>query len=426
MSTAKKQIALIGVVTLCLGSAEASEWEDVCWTPHDDFLEERSEYLDFSYSWVNVNAVRATYFVGKPTYLMLTRLEGAAFDAVTGLGGGPVGVVASVAYGQGIDAAMALLADIVETPQDMAAEIGGRTMEAGIRAMNENYRLYRRGLSRLDDATKLDFRQNQVYVDLMGSAKRLYLAAKEDRAVSSVDPAVLDALSGLEMILASTPLVGGMATVLEITEVIRQSGINLEGYTPYGEYLRSMASVRSANGIIPCSMGEPVDSDEIRVDDTVRDSAGAPLESTSVDIEVRSIEAYVGGSVTVNGAFTASETMLTRAGWVIVLPDRSELSCMDGTISRNYGCRGRGWSRHGFVENDIFLRGFREAGLYRIYFDASRSPSDVSLGAGNASAMVERWGRTGSFDGQRTVVVEFPGVRIAAGDVMLLAEIDVR
>ena len=426
MSTAKRQIALIGVVALCLGSAEANEWEGVCWTPHDDFIEERSEYLDFTYSWVNVNAVRATYFVGKPTYLMLTRLEGAAFDAVTGLGGGPLGVVASVAYGQGVDAALALLADIAETPQDMATEIGGRTMEKGIRAMNENYRLYRRGLSRLDNATKLEFRQNQIYVDLMGSAKKLYLAAKEDRAASSIDPAVLDALSGLETILASTPLVGGVATVMEITEILRQSGINLEGYTPYGDYLRSLASVRSANGIVPCGTNGPADFGEIRADATGGDIVEPPLESTLVDVDVRSVEAYVGGNVTVSGAFAASEAMLTRAGWVIVLPDGSELSCMDGTISRTYGCRGRGWSRHGFVENDIFLRGFRDAGLYRIYFDASRSPHQVSLGAGHASALVERWGRAGSFDGQRTEVVEFPGVRIAAGDVVLLAEIVVR
>ena len=119
--------------------------------------------------------------------------------------GGPSGVIASVVIGQGVDVAMALLRDVVETPRDLAAEIGGRTMERGMQALNKNYRLYRRNIANLDDATKLAFRQNQVYADLMGPAKELYLAAKEDRSTSSVDPDVVNILSGLETVFASTP-----------------------------------------------------------------------------------------------------------------------------------------------------------------------------------------------------------------------------
>ena len=44
-----------------------------------------------------MNAVRVTYFVGKPAYALISKVDDAAFDAVTGLGGGPWGVAKTIA-----------------------------------------------------------------------------------------------------------------------------------------------------------------------------------------------------------------------------------------------------------------------------------------------------------------------------------------
>ena len=245
-------LLLIAFALSFIPVAEASEWEGVCWSPHADYFEERSGHLNFTYSGLNVTFVNAVYYIGKPAYLTISKIEDIAFDAVMGLGGGPSGVVAAVIIGQGIDVGMALLGNMVETPQVMAAEIGGRTMEKGILALNENFDVYRNGVSALDDAAKLEFRQNQVYVDLMGPAKTLFLAATEDESVSSVDPAIVNALSGLETILTQTPLIGGAAKLLEVASIIRQSGIGIESYGPYRDYLRELAAVREANEIITC------------------------------------------------------------------------------------------------------------------------------------------------------------------------------
>ena len=164
---------MLGLAGPCLGggNVHAGEWTDVCWSSHADYFEERSEYLELTYSRLNVNMVRATYLVGKPAYALITKLEGVAFDAVTGLGGGPWSIAQSVIYGQGMEAGTALLRNVLEHPQHLATEVGGRTMERGLAALNRNYRRFRRGISALDDAAKLEFRQDQVSVDLMGPAK---------------------------------------------------------------------------------------------------------------------------------------------------------------------------------------------------------------------------------------------------------------
>ena len=248
--------AFLGVFALC-PAVQAGEWKGVCWSPHANYFEERSDDLDFTYSRLNVAAVRAVYYGGKPAYSIISNVDDIAFDAVTGLGSGPWGVVASVVMGQGVDAAVALLRDVLETPQHLAVEIGGRTMDRGIRALNENNRFFRRGISELDDAAKLRFRQNQVYVDLMGPGKRLYLSAKDGRSASSVDPAMLNTLSAVESILAQTTGLGSAATLVEIVDVLRQAGIDLESYGPYQDYQRGVTAAQDANGIIPCMNEEP-------------------------------------------------------------------------------------------------------------------------------------------------------------------------
>ena len=177
------------------------------------------------YSALNVDAVRATYFVGKLAYALISRVDDAAFDAVTGLGGGPWGVARSVICGQGMDAGLALLRNILETPQHLATEVGGRTMEIGIAALNRNYRRFRHGISALDDAGRLNFRQDQVYVDLMGPAKKLYLAAKDDHSTVVIVPDVLGALSAAEITFAGTTITGRKAKVVEFLDVLRQSGM---------------------------------------------------------------------------------------------------------------------------------------------------------------------------------------------------------
>ena len=441
MRIAKRFIVVLGILASSLGSVDASEWEGVCWSRHDDYFAERAEYLNLTYSWLNVNAVRSVYSLGRPTYFMLSRLEDVGFDVVTGLGGGPSGVIASVVIGQGVDVAMALLRDVVETPRDLAAEIGGRTMERGMQALNENYRLYRRNIANLDDATKLAFRQNQVYADLMGPAKELYLAAKEDRSTSSVDPDVVNILSGLETVFASTPFAGAAAAAVpEITDIIRQSGIGLEGYAPYEDYQDSLSAVRDANGIQPCASDGPSSASYPDIEVLEREPVASPEEPPTeefptevppapeppANLEVASVDAFVGGSVTVDGIFEARRATVSGAGFMIELPDGSQLSCMGGALNPAHGCGGRGRSQGGFVENLIVLRGFPDPGTYRIYFNASGSSSSVTLPAGHANAIIDRWPRTASFEGSRTVILDLSRRRIGVGDVVLLAEIVVR
>ena len=479
MRMVRRLIAVLGLAGPCLvgGNVQAGEWTDVCWSSHADYFEERSEYLELTYSRLNVNMVRSTYLVGKPAYALITKLEGVAFDAVTGLGGGPWSIAQSVIYGQGIEAGTALLRNVLEHPQHLATEVGGRTMERGLAALNRNYRRFRRGISALDDAAKLEFRQDQVSVDLMGPAKKLYLAAKDDSSAAFVDSDALAALSVAENTFAGTTVIGRMATVVEFLDVVRQSGIDLDNYAPFRAYQSSVNAVRDANGIIACVTEEPPGADRPDVVVAAPEAAepprdyvammsceggsivacrrycydwcdhdgdgsirGGPPEGTCYtecnrdcdrwclsaepppDPEAPSVKAYIGGSVVLSALFSAkTKAELDEAGLLIVLPDGARLSCMDGTLDRFHECRGRRWSPNGFAENSIRIRGFRHAGRYRIYFDASRSSSGVTLHV--ADGLVERWSRTASFDGYRGAGLEFEERHVAGGDAVLLATI---
>ena len=63
---------------------------------------------------------------------------------------------------------------------------------------------------------------------------------------------MLDTLSALESILTQTIGRGRVATVAEIADVLRQSEIDLESYSPYQVYQRGVTAAREANGIIAC------------------------------------------------------------------------------------------------------------------------------------------------------------------------------
>ena len=474
----RRLTAFFGAVVLGFFGVEASAWTGVCWSPHTDHLERRSEYLEFTYSTLNVATVQAVYFLGRPTYIAISEIEDIAFDAVTGLGGGPWGVVRSVIYGQGVDAAMALLRDFLEDPQQLATEIGARTMEKGISAFQENNRLYRRGVSLLDEADRLQFRRNQVYVDLMGPAKNLYLTARDDQTSSSSDDAMLRALSAVEATLRNSYALGAVLTVVELTDMFLQSGVDLETYAPYRDYQRDLDLIREANGIIPCAeeqsdadnqeaeaaveaetlelpqdyvpmlmcTGESIGSCrqycyatcDYDADGSIRGGAGEGTcyadcnrdcdrlclstdEPAPQDVPL--VEAYLGGSITLNGVLSATtSTALDDAGLAIILPDGSRLSCMAGETDSAYGCGGRRWVPNAYMENHITIRGFRHPGSYLIYLDASRSSSNVTLHVGDA--LVERWSPTASaFDGYRITGLEFEEKTAAAGDTLLLAEI---
>ena len=101
-------VAFLSVMVLC-PAVEAGVWKGVCWSPHANYFEERRDYLNFTYSRLNVAAVRAVYYGGKPAYSIISKVDDIAFDAVAGLGSGPWGVVASLAIGQGVDSAVELL-----------------------------------------------------------------------------------------------------------------------------------------------------------------------------------------------------------------------------------------------------------------------------------------------------------------------------
>ena len=245
-------ICFLSAIALSLVSMEANAWDDVCWTPHEDYFDERKEELDFEYSWLNVNSVRTVYFIGKPAYALVMQSDDLAFDVVTSLGSSLAAVVTTIALDLGTDAALEFLRTALEDPRELAAEIGGRTMERGLSGLNDNYRVYTRGISGLSDAAKLEFRQRQVYVDLMGPAKELYKTARDDESATSAGPAVLDNMSALESVLDSMKGLGLLAATMEVAEALQQAGTGLETYPPYAEYQQAVAAVHDANGIIPC------------------------------------------------------------------------------------------------------------------------------------------------------------------------------
>ena len=253
----REVICFLSAMALSLVSMEANAWDDVCWTPHDDYFDERKEEFDFEYSWLNVNSVRTVYFIGKPAYALVMQSDDLAFDVVTSLGSSLAAVVTTIALDLGTDAALEFLRTALEDPRELAAEIGGRTMERGLSGLNDNYRVYTRGISGLSDAAKLEFRQRQVYVDLMGPAKDLYNTARDDESAMSAGPAVLDNMSALESVLDSTKGLGLLAATMEVAEAIQQTGAGLESYPPYAEYQQAVAAVHEANGIIPCRPTEP-------------------------------------------------------------------------------------------------------------------------------------------------------------------------
>ena len=477
-----KYLAFLLMTYVALGTAAGSvrAWAGVCWSPHAEHFEERAKLYEFTYSRANYFAVRSVHAVGKPAYVAGSKLGDVAFDAVTGLGGGPWGVVAAVLAGQGQDAAMRLVGTVLRNPEQLAAEIGGRTMEKGIAALRVNYRMHRQGLVQLSEDEKQRFRENQVYVDLLGPAKALYLAAEGHGPSESSIGDLSIALAAVQKTLSDSGAVGAVLTAAELRRKLANAGVDLGHYAPYREYERQLALVRKANGITPCqdgigtersaetvldnnalppqskrktytSMAECADgafgpcrqfcfatcdhnedgaisggSDEGRChQECNRDCERLCIIEPSVPEEAsRHIEAYVNGQVHVSGILQSPVTAaLDNAGFRLVAPDGADAACFGPWIDARYGCHANGRNRWptGGIEDALTVRTFSTPGRYRLVLDASRSPGAITLRV--ASGYVGRGSSKGSQTRLPNESFEFENMTVEAGEMVVLREI---
>ena len=125
-------------------------YAETCQESNFNYFEKHRKALDVQYSKLNINAVGAVYYIGKPAYLILDKSIDYTGEAVIGFGeGGPTGVLAQVIVKGGFDAGMSKLNKALGTPQQLALEISANDMARGMQALEDNQRLYKKGLTNL-------------------------------------------------------------------------------------------------------------------------------------------------------------------------------------------------------------------------------------------------------------------------------------
>ena len=230
-------IAVLALIT------PTKTYAETCQEANLNYQEKHKKELDVQYSGLNINAVRAVYYIGRPTYLILDKFNDYAGDAVIGFGqGGPAGVLAQVIVKGGVDAGIAKLNKFLGTPQQLALEIGANDMARGMQALEDNQRLYKKGLNNLSANEHIEFSRNEKYAELMGYAKKLYLAAKNDRNTYSTMDAELEVGSSITEVLADSSILSNVVKVAKVHEVLRRSKLPIDTYKPLVNYRATVDS----------------------------------------------------------------------------------------------------------------------------------------------------------------------------------------
>ena len=219
------------VVTNSIASSKSD-----CKISDTDYFSKRKKEFKFQYSGLNVNSIRAVYYIGRPSYNVLIKIDNIAMSAASGIGGGPHGMVTAIILDQGIDVGLSILRSIVTNPIQFSRELGAKEMENGIKAMNANYRLYKKGIDKLTTLEKQTFRNNQLQVDILGYAKQLYLVAGEDNHSYSPVDSQLEALDNFSDAILETKAIKGILTLAKITDIFSRNKLELNQYKQLVDY----------------------------------------------------------------------------------------------------------------------------------------------------------------------------------------------
>ncbi len=218
------------------------------WMSDSAYFDTREKHFRVFYSRLNINTTRVVHAFGKDAYNLIIKFDDITFDAAEGFGkGGPKMAAINIIKSQGIEAAMLFLNMYLDTPQQLSRELANKAMKDGIRAMNENYRLYKYGLDDLSSVEKKLFRKNQIKVDLLGAAKKLYNAAGEDRESFTKNDAILNSVAKLEDMLLATKIPGRAISVSKAMAIFDRANLPLKSYKPFVYYTHSIDIAHALN-----------------------------------------------------------------------------------------------------------------------------------------------------------------------------------
>lgn len=108
-------VSLLAITIIHPLNAMSSNSKEYKYT-NSQFFSKKEKAIRLQYSALNVNATRAVYYVGKPTYAAIQELDSIALSAASGLGGGLHGMFAAVIVDQGISRGLELLQKYVKNP----------------------------------------------------------------------------------------------------------------------------------------------------------------------------------------------------------------------------------------------------------------------------------------------------------------------
>lgn len=248
----KTRITLITILFVTLFNlGESIAQEKVVWMSDSQYFQENKKFLSVTYSFINVNLVKAVGLIGKPTNEMLDKFQSITNDAISGASkAGPKGALASIIKGQGLELGLIAINDYFQTPQHLANEVGSVAIADGIKALNENYDLYQMGISSLSTSQKRKFRENQVKVDALGEAKKLYNISKADRDKSFEFEEAFNAVGELEQLFTKSKYFNEAVFIAKIAEILKRSNIPVDHYIPFNNYTSQLNLISRKNYIV--------------------------------------------------------------------------------------------------------------------------------------------------------------------------------
>lgn len=211
------------------------------------YIQKRQKYLKFYYSGINYSMTLVTYHIGKTTWDVLQVAPDISIDILSGMKyGGIHGAIASVVVNQGIDLAVKFTKLWLKNPASVSESIGATAMSEGIRAMKENRKLFLKGWYKLTKQERKKFRKNQIAVDLLGEAKKLYLTAQADNNDYTGGDKELTALDQIEDLLNKSQRVSNVMNFYKVLTIL-ESFSQIKGYQPYNNYAKAIDTVMAIN-----------------------------------------------------------------------------------------------------------------------------------------------------------------------------------
>jgi len=280
-----KLIFKITVLAILISTSSYAEAKSK-YCSQEQYFEEQSEYLNIIYSRAFKYTTISVYTVGKHSYNFLKGVNSISFDALAGLkAGGIKGAFINVFIGLGEEKFLQVLESFLEHPRAVSLEIANLAIKDGLNAYNENYKVYRNKQSNMNVQEYKTFINNQIKVDILGSARDLYNSVKDDQSNPFMGVDNTNIIAKVDNFFSKTLEVDKAVKAVKIIEILALD-VDLNSYEPLNDYLTALNSVENKYSIGNCDDSLPVN--EYNDKKVLNEHTEKDIKKTYKDINVDS------------------------------------------------------------------------------------------------------------------------------------------